>query len=286
MKIRKNLSDKKNRLERIMGKMKGVLVAFSGGVDSMLLLKTAHDMLEDRAAAFTAVSPVHPPDETDRARAFTAEHGIKHIIMDVNVTRDGNFVRNTPARCYWCKKKMYSAMMQAARAAGLECIADGTNTDDRDDYRPGMKAAAVYAVRHPLMEAGMGKEDIRELSRLSGLKGFDRQSYSCLATRVPYGERITLKKLGMIRSAEESLRKAGIRTVRVRHCRGDSARIETDISQIAEITGGEMREIVLENIKRAGYKYVSVDMEGFRSGSMNEVLKKKRRDMKRGGGRA
>ena len=230
-------------------------VAFSGGVDSTFLLKTAHDILGEKAVALTARSRLFPKRELEDARAFCEKEGIKQIIIDFDESGVGGFAENPPDRCYLCKTELFKRMREAAAGLGIENIAEGSNTDDTGDYRPGMRAVAEQNIKSPLREAGLSKNEIRELSKKIGLKTWNKPSFACLASRFPYGEVITAEKLSTVEKAEDFLHGLGFRQVRVR-MHGKTARIETEkevfekvIKLSDEITG--MFRSILKDIGRA-----------------------------------
>jgi uncharacterized protein len=246
-------------------------VAFSGGVDSTLLLKAAHEELRERAIAVTARSCSFPARELGEAAAFCSSEGIEHIICDSEELDIEGFAENPRNRCYLCKNELFGKIWNEARARGIQNVADGTNTDDEGDWRPGLQAAAELGVVSPLREAGMSKDDIRAISRELGLATWDKQSFACLASRFPYGEKITREKLGMIDRAEQYLLDIGLRQVRVRR-HGDVARIETDEPGTLILMDRPLRTAVHEKLREIGFTYVSLDLLGYRTGSMNETL--------------
>lgn len=268
------VDDKLARLKEKLAKARGVLVAFSGGVDSTFLAKVAHDVLGDRALAVTVHSEIHPAFEQDEAIELARAIGIKHVVVNVDALDVEGLAENPPERCYICKKAIFGTLVEIARKEGLPVIVDGSNASDTGDFRPGMKALAELGIRSPLLEAGLTKDDIRELSCRMGLPTWDKPSYACLASRIPYGERITMEKLRAIEGAEGVLRAAGYRVFRVRH-HGKVARIELAPEEMKRfVTGGDMADIT-RRIKALGFSYVALDLEGYRTGSLNEPLKGK-----------
>ncbi|MDR1217575.1 MAG: ATP-dependent sacrificial sulfur transferase LarE [Oscillospiraceae bacterium] len=265
------ISEKYARLERRLSELGSVAVAFSGGVDSTFLLKVAHDALGERAIAVTARSCSFPERELREAADFCAAEGIEHVICDSEELDIEGFSCNPKNRCYLCKNELFGKIWKEARARGILHVADGSNTDDEGDYRPGLEAAREQGVDSPLRYAGMSKDDIRELSRGLGLATWDKQSFACLSSRFPYGESITREKLGMIDRAEQLLLDLGLRQVRVRH-HGGVARIETDERGIETLLDREVRESVHEKFREYGFTYVALDLLGYRTGSMNETL--------------
>ena len=264
-----DIKDRLAELKKILSDMESCAVAFSGGVDSTFLLAVASEVLGDRCVAITADSPMIPRHEAKAAQDFCKVRGIKQILFDPDALSDDIIRSNPKDRCYHCKKKIFSKMTEEARANGTEYVADGTNTDDEGDYRPGMKALSELGIRSPLREAGLSKRDIRELSKDMGLDTWDMPSFACLATRIPYGQEITPELLAKIEKAETVLREAGFKQYRVR-AHGDLARIEVALSDMNKLS--EMRSLISEGIRNAGFRYVTVDLEGYRTGSMNDVL--------------
>ena len=250
-----------------------VVVAFSGGVDSTLLLKLALDELgPDRVLAVTAHGDVHTEEELAAAREAAAALGARHLVIDTNELAVPGFSANPPDRCYLCRRVMYSRLQELARAEGFAAVVDGANRDDKADYRPGTRAAQELSVRGPLGEAGIDKNDVRALARKLGLSNADLPSSPCLSSRFPYGESITKEKLRTIEVAERGLRALGFETVRVRH-HGNMARVELASTELSRAAEEPTRHAIVGLLRDLGYLYVTLDLEGFRSGSLNEPLR-------------
>jgi uncharacterized protein len=260
--------------------MDSVLVAFSGGVDSTFVVAAAHDALGDRALAVTGLSPAVPESEAEEARELAALIGVRHETIETHEMDRPGYVENSPRRCYHCKDELFSRLGALAAERRIAQVVDGCNVDDLGDHRPGREAADERGVRSPLVEAGLTKEEVRALSRERGLPTWDKPAMACLSSRLPYGTHITVEALDQIGAAEAFIRSLGVRQLRVRH-HGDIARIEADREGIDILSQPENREPVVERLKAIGYRYVTLDLAGFRSGSMNEGLRRTTDDLRR-----
>jgi uncharacterized protein len=271
------IEQKWDRLKKLLQEMRYAVIAYSGGVDSSLLLKAASETMGPHLIAVTAVSETYPPDELEAAKAFARSLGVTHRVLHTAELESEEFVVNSPERCYFCKKELFSTLKKIADREGIPWILDGSNTDDLKDYRPGKKAAVQFSVRSPLREAGFTKSDIRACARMLDLPMWDKPSLACLSSRIPYGTRITPSILRVIQNAEDHLRELGFRQTRVRH-HGDIARIEVDRSDFKRLLADDVVESITAACKELGYTYVCLDLEGYRTGSMNEVIKFKIQD--------
>ncbi|MBU4304102.1 MAG: ATP-dependent sacrificial sulfur transferase LarE [Candidatus Omnitrophica bacterium] len=269
----KNPEAKLLRLQKMFKAMGSVLIAYSGGVDSSFLLKAAADVLGKSVLAVTATSATYPEREKKQAQMLAARLEVNHITIVSEELSCRGFAENTKERCYWCKKELFTKLSQLAKKYKLRHIVDGATYDDINDYRPGMRAAQEMGVHSPLKDLKFRKEDIRCLSKQLGLPTWDKPSCACLASRFPYGIRITRDSLAMVEKAEDMVRRLGIKQVRVRH-HGTIAKIEVVPEDIGLLVSRRIRKKLISGLKDIGYVYVTLDMEGYRTGSMNEVLSK------------
>ena len=263
--------DKLNQVNSLLRGLSGAVVAFSGGVDSTLLAYLAQQQLGDKTLAVTAVSPTYPEHQLVEARQLAEKLGINHQVIHTNEFESADFTANPPDRCYYCKKELFADLRRIATEKGWEAVLDGANFDDLSDHRPGHRAAEELGIRSPLQEVGLTKQEIRDLSQSFALPTWDKPAYACIASRIPYGRSITPEALTKIDQAEEYLLTLGFREVRVRD-HSPVARIEVGPAQMD--LAWEKRSTIAKKLHEIGFIYVTLDLDGFRSGSMNEVLKK------------
>lgn len=269
-KLSKNLKSKYNAVENILKEMGSVAVAFSGGVDSTLLLKIAKNVLSEKALAIYAESPLQPEREKHEVMNFADKLGVKLIGFQIDELQHDAFKSNPPNRCYYCKSLIFTKIEELAKKNNIEFVVDGSNHDDNSDFRPGARALKEIGVRSPLQEAGLTKEEIRELSRYLDLPTWDKDALACLATRIPYGEAVTEEKLRMIDRAEEVLINKGFRNVRARFY-GDTVSVEVRNDQIKLFSDKSLYNQILTEIKSIGFSKMNIDPKGYRQGSLNEV---------------
>ncbi len=265
-------SEKYQRLKSILQEMHSLVIGYSGGVDSTLLLKVACDLLGSKALAVIGKSETYPSAEYREAVKLATSFGARFIEVQTEETDILKFKENPPDRCYFCKTELFGKLMEIAAQEEIPWIADGTITDDVGDFRPGMKAKKENNVRSPLLEAGLSKNDVREISKYLNLPTWNKPSFACLSSRFPYGFGITRENLMKVDKAETLMRELGFRTFRVRHHDDKTARIEIGNEEMQRFFNDEIRDIVVTKFKELGFTYITLDLQGFRSGSMNEVL--------------
>ncbi len=262
-----------HQLQRYFKELGGVTIAFSGGVDSSLLLSIAHKALGENVLAVSCRVPGHTQREIEEAVALAKQIGVTHRVVEVDPLQDDNFRANDEGRCYYCKKVLLRLILELAADAGLPTVIEGSNADDRGDYRPGLAAVRELGVRSPLVELNIGKDKIRQLAHDLNLPVWDKPAAACLISRLPYGTKITNERLRRIERAEEILRAAGIWPARARD-HGDLVRIETNPQRFPDLLDEKRRRALVADLQAAGYTYVAIDLQGYRTGAMNEALGK------------
>jgi pyridinium-3,5-biscarboxylic acid mononucleotide sulfurtransferase len=260
------------RLVGVLADMPGVAVALSGGVDSSVVAKAAALALGERAVAVTADSPSVPRAELEQAKRLAAAIGIRHVVVQTSEFDDPNYLRNGGDRCYYCKSELYSRVVQILPTLGVGVVCSGANLDDLGDYRPGLTAAAEHGVRHPLQEAGFTKADVRALAKFWELPVWDKPASPCLSSRLAPGLAVTPERTGRVEAAEAYLKTLGVRDCRVRYHEGDLARVELPADEIDRFLAADVRQPLTAKLKELGFKFVTIDLEGFRSGSLNELV--------------
>lgn len=267
-----NLRARRDALLETLRSYGRVAVAYSGGIDSTVVAQAAFEALGDRAIAVTAVSESLASGELDEARELARRIGIAHRVVNTQEFADPNYLRNDSNRCYFCKSELYGRLEGMLTELGADVIASGANADDRGEYRPGMRAAAEHRVRHPLQECGLNKADVRGLARAWGLPTWDKPATPCLSSRIAYGEHVSPERVRMIDQAEQWLRGRGLRLLRVRYHNGDLARIEVPLDELAALANPEVSRQLVPAFRALGFKFVTLDLEGFRSGSLNTLV--------------
>lgn len=265
------LKEKLNLLQSLFRDMEKALIAYSGGIDSTLVAKVAYDVLGDRALAVTAISPSLLPEDLEDARVQASEIGINHEVVETHEITNPNYTSNPVNRCYFCKSELHDTLKPLAILRGYPYVVDGINADDLKDYRPGIQAAKERGARSPLAEVRITKLEVRQLAKELALPWWDKPAQPCLSSRFPYGEEITIQKLQRVGRAERYLRQLGLKNLRVRS-QGDTAKIELPPEEIKEFVSSTDLSILVSAFQEFGFIYVTLDLEGFRSGKLNQVL--------------
>ena len=267
-----SLESKREALIDAIRRLDSCAVAFSGGVDSAVVAKAAHVALGERAVAVTGTSASLAIGELELAQEVARLIGIRHVVIGTDELNSANYTRNAPDRCYHCKTELYTQLEQLLPQLGVATIVNGANADDLGDYRPGMQAAAEHRIVSPLADCGITKAEVRELAAAWNLPVWDKPATPCLSSRIAYGEEVTRERLAMIDRAEEFLRGLGLMQLRVRYHRGDLARIEVPLSELPRLCDAATRRDLAAEFRRLGFKFVTLDLEGFRSGSLNQLV--------------
>ncbi len=271
--LKKSTLEKFKTLEKIISSYPSAVLAYSGGVDSSFLLFVMHRILKEKFIAVTAISPTFPPFDLERTKTIAEFFNIKHILVNSKELEDENFCKNSPQRCYYCKTELFTICKKIAEEYGIEIICDGSTLDDLEDYRPGRKAGEKFGVKSPLIESKFRKEEIRILSQFLNIPYWDSPASPCLASRFPYGIRINEERLNKVMKAEEFLKNEGFRVVRARYQDDKTVRIEVDEKEIERLVKPELRKRLVEYMKKIGFEYILLDMEGYVPGKLNRVLK-------------
>lgn len=267
-----DLNGRRDALIKTIQSYGRVAVAYSGGVDSAVVAKAAHEALGPAAIAVTAVSASLAHGELEEAEALARKIGIRHRVVRTEEFADPNYLRNNPDRCYFCKSELYGRLTSLMDPLEVDVIASGANTDDQGDHRPGMRAAGERGVRHPLQECGLSKADVRELAKEWDLPVWDKPATPCLSSRIAYGEAVTPERVRMVDETETWLRAQGLRLLRVRYHKNDMARIEVALDELPKLLAEPVRNELVQVFRKAGFKFVTLDLEGFRSGSLNGLI--------------
>ncbi len=265
------IEEKYGKLRRILSSIDGAVIAFSGGVDSSLLLAVAAETIPGRLVAVTSISPLLPRADKELAQRIATDLGVEHLLIETQEMSDPSFVANGPRRCFHCKMGLFTTLWQIAAERGYETVLEGSNLDDQADYRPGHQAGRTLGVQSPLMQSGLTKADVRALAKMLGLENADKPSSACLASRIPYGERITKERLERIEAAERVLQFLGIEQVRVRD-HGSIARIEVPEAVLPRLMDLPTRKALVNSLQDLGWVFVTLDMEGYSVGSMNKII--------------